>query len=346
MKRGILFGLIIIGIYYLITDPDFFQKSIVKDHEQKEMLIEKGKTSEKGISRSLNLDIMNWIGKSSVELKEAFGEPLREDLSPYGYTWYVYLDEYTKYLLFGIENDEIVTLFVTGSDLDLGDLNIGQSYEDVRGVIGFKDEVHFRKGTSSYTFHLDEDETLSRPLVKLDQNLFIQFYFDTITEQLSAIRLITGDTLLLQQSYELVYRGNLPNEQELDQNMWETIEQSQELQIFELTNVIRSLYNKSSLSWEEEVSNVAFAHSKDMADNDYFSHDSLSGEGLSDRLAHQNITYRLAGENIAANYPDALATVVGWLNSPGHRESLLNNEFTHLGVGVYRLYYTQNFLRK
>ncbi|MFB4475823.1 CAP domain-containing protein, partial [Oceanobacillus caeni] len=30
--------------------------------------------------------------------------------------------------------------------------------------------------------------------------------------------------------------------------------------------------------------------------------------------------------------------------SEGHREALLSEDYTHIGVGVYRLYYTQNFL--
>ncbi|MBR3119412.1 MAG: CAP domain-containing protein, partial [Oceanobacillus sp.] len=43
---------------------------------------------------------------------------------------------------------------------------------------------------------------------------------------------------------------------------------------------------------------------------------------------------------------DAPAAMEGWLNSEGHREALLSNDYTHIGVGVHRLYYTQNFLGK
>ncbi|MGK0698226.1 CAP domain-containing protein [Priestia flexa] len=52
----------------------------------------------------------------------------------------------------------------------------------------------------------------------------------------------------------------------------------------------------------------------------------------------------MAGENIASNYTDGPAAVEGWLNSEGHRKALLNNDFTHLGVGVYEKFYTQNFI--
>ncbi|MBR8644979.1 hypothetical protein KEH51_13740 [[Brevibacterium] frigoritolerans] len=36
----------------------------------------------------------------------------------------------------------------------------------------------------------------------------------------------------------------------------------------------------------------------------------------------------------------------GWLNSKGHRDAMLNEEFTGLGVGVYKNYYTQNFIKR
>lgn len=52
------------------------------------------------------------------------------------------------------------------------------------------------------------------------------------------------------------------------------------------------------------------------------------------------------GENIAYNYVDGPAAVEGWLNSEGHRKALLNQDYTHLGVGVKEKYYTQNFIKK
>jgi uncharacterized protein YkwD len=62
-------------------------------------------------------------------------------------------------------------------------------------------------------------------------------------------------------------------------------------------------------------------------------------------LTAANVPFQMAGENIAAHYVDGPAVVEGWLNSKGHRESLLSGDFTHLGVGVYQKYYTQNFIR-
>lgn len=57
-----------------------------------------------------------------------------------------------------------------------------------------------------------------------------------------------------------------------------------EQQIYDITNIIRHRHGKDKLDWEESVSNVAFLHSKDMEENNYFSHYSLNGDGLKERL--------------------------------------------------------------
>lgn len=60
-----------------------------------------------------------------------------------------------------------------------------------------------------------------------------------------------------------------------------------------------------------------------------------------DRLYHQDLQVvlgkcglRTAGENAAMNYTGAADMVDQWLDSPGHRENLLNRDFTLIGIGV------------
>ena len=95
-----------------------------------------------------------------------------------------------------------------------------------------------------------------------------------------------------------------------------------------------------------QTADVAIGHSKDMKDNNYFSHDSPTLGTLGDRLQRGKVGFQLAGENIAAQHSDGVAALQGWLNSEGHRKNLLNEQFTGLGVGVYDKFYTQNFIRK
>lgn len=290
--------------------------------------------------------LFKWMGKSVEDLVEQWGKPIRKDRSAYGYTWYIYTDEKKHHLQFGVLDKKIVTIFALGEGVSIHPLSIGQTYDSVDDDIQFVEEVVYQNGSSTYKFHLSGDDLRMRPLAKVGEDMFVQCYFDTYTNKLSSIRIVNGEILLKHRPYKIHYRGSLSERPHISREGWKEIESGMERQIFEITNVLRSVYGKDYLHWESHVSDVAFLHSKDMALNDYFSHTSLNGQGLKERLQAKKIVYLSAGENIAAQYPDAPSVVIGWLNSEDHRRALLSEQYTHLGVGVYELYYTQNFVEK
>ncbi|MFD1360226.1 CAP domain-containing protein [Lentibacillus salinarum] len=338
------------GVYYLMENSH-----VVEDHstdhshnvsEQKDTKLESKEVPEERSEVPLDGDSYQWMHKTVNQLQDHFGEPVRKDLSAYGYEWWVYTEDREQYLQFGIENNRVTQIYALGEDLAIEPVQIGQAYEAVADVLSFSNEVSYSKGPSSYTFHLRDEELQERPLVKVTDDVFLQLYFDTFTNKLSAIRLLSADILLQHQPYEVQYRGELPEKPVFTDDQWTEIEAGAEQQIFHLTNVIRKQHGKSALEWDEAVSEVAYLHSEDMAENKYFSHYGQNGDGLKERLAAKEVFYQAAGENIAAQYPDAQSALHGWMNSEGHREALLNDDFTHLGVGVYQFYYTQNFLKK
>ncbi|WP_163970770.1 CAP domain-containing protein [Oceanobacillus halotolerans] len=341
--------LIITGVFFIFYTSDFIPRETTDrvDHvlEERENKLQTKEAPDRSYI-PLDGEIYQWIGQSSDMLLDTLNEPVRKDLSPYGYTWWVYTDQQEQYLQFGIEDDEIKTIYATGMNLDLDPIDIGQSYDTVKEEFSFPKEVTYSKGLSSYTFRLTKDDLRERPLAKVTNDVFIQSYFDTFTDQLSSIRIVTADILLKMQPYEVHFRGSLPEEPSFTEGEWQEIESGMEQQIFDITNVVRNYHEKSTLEWEDTISEVAFLHSKDMSDNQYFSHYSLNGHGLKERLSAKDIFYLSAGENIAAQYPDAPAAMEGWLNSEGHREALLKDDYTHLGVGVYRFYFTQNFVER
>ena len=351
IRSLIILSLVAIGIFFVLEqfDPpaDEAKDKISKVVKEKKNLLENKSVPEKRVEKiPLDGDIYQWVGQSSDKLIESLGEPERKDKSAYGYTWWVYTHQTSQYIQFGILDDEIVTIYATGDDLDIEPIQIGQDYQTVDDALSFSNEVSYNKDVSSYQFKLKPEDMEMRPLAKITDDIFIQCYFDTFTNELSSIRILTADVLLKHHPYEIAYRGNLPEEPDLSDEDWEQVDSGMEKQIFDLTNVMRNQYDMPALEWEETASEVAFTHSKDMADNHYFSHDSLDGSGLKERLAVKDIYYLSAGENIAAQYTDAPAAMIGWLNSEGHREALFNDAYTHLGVGVHHLYYTQNFLGK
>lgn len=343
--------LIIIGLigFYILAKNDLIPNQMVSKFDDilhKKIMKQDAKIDQKikHPKGFIEGDLIGWIGKSSDELLTELGEPVRKDLSAYDYTWWVYTDQDTEYIQFGISDDHIQTIYIVGSDLISESKFIGQPYDQIYEQFSFRPTVDYRSGLSTYKIKLTTDDLIQRPLVKISDELFIQFYFDTFTDRLSSMRILTAEILLKHTPYEIEYRGDLPSKPTLSDREWKDVERGAEQQIFSITNIIRKRHEKSQLFWEDKVQEVAVLHSEDMFNEDYFSHDSLDGRSLKDRLAEKDILYQSAGENIAAQYPDGPAAMEGWLNSKGHREALLADDFTHLGVGVYRLYFTQNFI--
>ncbi len=283
-----------------------------------------------------------FLGKGESELLAAYGDPVRKDQTPYGYEWYVW-NEGDLHFQAGIEDGKVVTLYTNEPASETSPFEIGSPFEKVAEEWELAESVSFTNGYNSYEFNLSKDEVETRPLVELEEG-WAQLYFDTFDETLSSVRYLDKETLLKHQPYNLVYRGSLPEQSELSPEEWEEVERGMARQVFDLTNTIRERHNLPLLEWDDETAHVAFFHSKDMQENNYFSHTSPSQGELRDRLQAEEIQFRMAAENIAAKYSDAAAAVEGWLNSEGHRVNLLNDEFTHIGVGVYRDFYTQNFL--
>lgn len=344
----ILFIVIPIGIVMAITFDQFIDNVAdqIEENQTTELPKIESNQTTKEFKELLKGDIFQLMNKTSSEIENELGKPIRKDLTPYGYTWWVYRNDTEFYLLVGIKDDYVETIFATGKDVASEPFSIGTSYNKIKKQFPFKNKVTYQTGLSFYSFLLNEEDLKVNPLIELGDNLFIQCYFDTFTDSLSSIRIATGDVLIRQRFYEMEYRGTLPPEESLSEDEWKKIEKGMEEQIFELTNILRDRFDLKPLAKDEEVSEVAFLHSKDMYENNYFSHYGLDGSGLKERLEEKQIFYLSAGENIAAQHTDAPAAVEGWLNSEGHREALLNEGYTHLGVGVHRLYYTQNFILK
>lgn len=104
------------------------------------------------------------------------------------------------------------------------------------------------------------------------------------------------------------------------------------------------------LAHHEGLQQAARLHSKDMADRNYFSHDSLDGRTVATRLRAAGYQGKTYGENIAAGNATARATVDQWMNSPGHCANIMDPTFRTLGVGYassqgseFGHYWTQDF---
>ena len=125
-------------------------------------------------------------------------------------------------------------------------------------------------------------------------------------------------------------------------------------QVIELTNAEREKAGLKPLTLNNELAQAAQGHSESMATDDFFSHTGADGSNVSDRVEDAGYEYSRAGENIAAGQQTAEEVVEGWMNSTGHRENILNPDFTEIGIGYellendtgsvnYNHYWTQVF---
>lgn len=85
------------------------------------------------------------------------------------------------------------------------------------------------------------------------------------------------------------------------------------------------------------MAEIARARSADMAERDYFSHQTPEGANFLNALADERISYRFVGEIIARNnFSDEQANAVAidsYLKSPAHKAVMLDGRFQSAGIG-------------
>jgi uncharacterized protein YkwD len=100
-----------------------------------------------------------------------------------------------------------------------------------------------------------------------------------------------------------------------------------------LVNLERAKVGCAALTADPRLVDAARAHSADMANRNYFAHDTPEGVGVGTRVTEAGYRWSAVGENIAKGQPDAAAVMKAWMNSPGHKANILNCRYRQIGVG-------------
>ena len=108
---------------------------------------------------------------------------------------------------------------------------------------------------------------------------------------------------------------------------------SYDAEVTDLVNQQRSAQGLSPLSYDSELTKLAQLKAEDMAENNYFSHQSPTYGSAFDMMQSAGVSYRSAGENIARGQKTPAAVMDSWMNSLGHRENILSSSYTAIGVG-------------
>lgn len=125
-----------------------------------------------------------------------------------------------------------------------------------------------------------------------------------------------------------------------------------ETEVIDRVNQRRKAHDLNPLAEKDLLSRIAREYSRRMIRKEFFSHEAPSGGTPSDRIREAGLRYRWVGENLAmfgnVTQP-APRAVKQWMGSAAHRKNILQGEFTHTGVGIWkegnRYYITQVFMQ-
>ena len=124
--------------------------------------------------------------------------------------------------------------------------------------------------------------------------------------------------------------------------------QRESWQIMQLANQARARAGAGPLQWDAALATAARQHCLRMAADGSISHQYPGELDVSARAAQAGAHFSLIEENVAVA-PTPAAIHDGWMNSPHHRDNLLNPQVDHVGIAVvagrYGLYAVADYER-
>jgi uncharacterized protein YkwD len=105
-------------------------------------------------------------------------------------------------------------------------------------------------------------------------------------------------------------------------------------QVLALVNRNRQSAGCGSLTPDRRLIEAANRHAADMARRGYFAHEDRRGDRAGSRVADAGYEWKRYGENIARGQKSPFEVVTDWMNSPDHRENILDCRLDQMGVGL------------
>ena len=297
-----------------------------------------------------------YIGESTEALQADWGEPERIDPLPQtNMTAYIYNSNSTTepYLLVGIKDQKVASYFTIGKGFTVYDATVNtvdgtaaqqtELVQEGASAASMVDAGWSENTDNFYALNSAKKEAKegTEAYYRLTDNAYMYAFSDFYDGKDKAVYgfyAFSKDC----NKYKMIYRTYMTYNDE--------ILRAAETQVWEMTNAYRTYMGLSNLQWESKAEAAARGHSQDMADNNYFQHNSQDGTRFFARLQAEGISYRSCGENICAGSGDAIYMVIGWIGSSGHRDGILTPSFKYIGVGVaynasakWLVYATQDF---
>lgn len=105
--------------------------------------------------------------------------------------------------------------------------------------------------------------------------------------------------------------------------------------ILDIVNQERSKVGLLPLGFNIRLSAIAEGKAVDMINKQYFAHVSPSGTDVAKLAKTYGYEYIFLGENLAmGDFFSSKDVMEGWMNSPGHRANILNQNYTEIGISA------------
>lgn len=109
--------------------------------------------------------------------------------------------------------------------------------------------------------------------------------------------------------------------------------------LVDLANKDRASNGAPSLTRNSILDTAAKLKAEDMANLQYFAHTSPNGITPWHWFNKVGYYFTYAGENLAIDFTESTDVENAWLNSPKHRENIMSNNFTEIGIATAEGYY-------
>jgi hypothetical protein len=105
-------------------------------------------------------------------------------------------------------------------------------------------------------------------------------------------------------------------------------------EVIRLTNAQRAANGLAPVTENTTLDSAALAKGQDMLAKGYWAHFAPDGTSPWSFFMSFGYKYQYAGENLARDFSDAGSAVNAWMNSPSHKENILNPHYKEVGIGV------------
>lgn len=105
-------------------------------------------------------------------------------------------------------------------------------------------------------------------------------------------------------------------------------------EVIRLTNIEREKRGLQPLREDNRLDSAAAAKAENMYRENYWAHYSPSGKDPWGFINQSGYKFSVAGENLAKNFYTPEEVVQAWMESPTHRDNLLNGKYVDMGIAV------------